>query len=351
MKFNKTIKIGTFTISEDAKTFIIAEAGVNHNGDMIIARRLIDGAVRAGADAVKFQAFKTEQLILKNVDKPPYQLNTTDSRESQFDMLKKLELTKEQNIELNRYCQNKGIIFLTTPFDKYSLEELDELDLPAYKVASTDITNLLFLKKIARKGKPIILSTGMAYLAEVKTALEEIYPFNKDVILLQCTADYPVKDEELNLKVLNTYKEKFNILVGYSDHSAGIGGAPYAVAMGAKVVEKHFTLNKNSKGPDHKASLDLEELEHFVSEIRKVERYLGSQLKAPTVSESGTRRLLQKCLVAAKQIAKEEAFSENNITAKRTGGKGISPFYYKDIVGRKADKNYTTDEIIDRQKT
>lgn len=346
MQFNKTIKIGDFIISQSTKAFVIAEAGVNHNGDLDMAKQLIDCAVGAGADAVKFQAFKAEHLILKNVDKAAYQLKTTAVKESQFDMLKGLELTKEQNIELKVYCQKKGIIFLTTPFDDYSLEELDELDLPAYKIASTDITNPLFLKKIAKKGKPIILSTGMAYFSEVKMALKEIYPFNKDVILLQCTANYPINDEEANLGAINAYKEKFNILIGYSDHSVGIGAAPYAVAMGAKVVEKHFTLDKSLQGPDHKASLSPEELRQFVAEIKKAEKFLGSDIKAPTISEFAIRRSLQKCLVAARPITKGEIFNENNITAKRTGGKGISPVYYKKIIGEMADKDYNQNEIL-----
>jgi len=295
---------------------------------------------------MKFQAFKTEYLILKNIAKAPYQLSIANVNESQFDMLKRLEITKGQLIELKRYCEEKDIIFLLTFFDEFMLEELGELNLPAYKVASTDITNLPFLKKIAKKQKPIILSTGMAYLEEVKMALEEIHAFNKDVILLQCTANYPIKDEEANLNVINTYKEKFDILVGYSDHSVGIGAGPYAVAMGAKVIEKHFTLNKISNGPDHKASLNPEELKKFVNTIKRAERYLGSQLKIPIPSELKTRGSLQKCFVAAKKIKKGKEFTENNLAAKRTGGIGISPINYKKIFGKKAGKDYEKDEII-----
>ncbi len=205
MKFNKKIKVGNYTIDSNSPVFIIAEAGVNHNGDINVAKQLIDTAVNAGANAVKFQAFKTENLILTNVEKAQYQKTTTGTSESQFEMLKKLEITKEQNLELVNYCKQKNIIFLTTPFDEESLEELDSLDLPAYKVASTDTTNLLFLKKIAQKGKPIFLSTGMSYLNEVELALEEINEYNQDVILLQCTANYPIKDEDANLNVIKTY--------------------------------------------------------------------------------------------------------------------------------------------------
>ncbi|MBN1788106.1 MAG: N-acetylneuraminate synthase [Sedimentisphaerales bacterium] len=347
MKFNKKIKIGSFEICEDSKVFIIAEAGVNHNGDMKLARGLIDAAVEAGADAVKFQSFSTEHLILKDVTKAPYQKETTDTAESQFDMLKSLEITKEQTKELKGYCDKKGIIFLTTPFDEYSLDELDEIDLPAYKIASTDITNLLFLKRVARKQKPIILSTGMAYLSEVKAGLEEIYNFNKDVILLQCTANYPIEDAEVNLNVIKTYKKEFDMLTGYSDHSTGIGACPLAVALGAKIIEKHFTLDSGFEGPDHRMSLEPEELKQFVIRVRKAEEYLGSMEKSPTPSESQTRKSLQKYLVASKDIKEGDIFSDDNLSAKRTGGAGISPIRYKEIIGQKAKRSYHADEVID----
>lgn len=346
MKFNKQFNIGSYTIGKDHPVFIIAEAGVNHNGEMDLAKRLIDVAVEAGANAVKFQAFKTENLILSNVQKAQYQQKTTGSDESQFEMLKKLEITKEQNIELINYCKHNNIIFLTTPFDEESLNELDSLDLPAYKVASTDTTNLLFLKKIAKKGKPIFLSTGMCFISEVELALKHINEYNKDVILLQCTANYPIKDTDANLNVVKTYQEKFDMLVGYSDHSVGIGASPYAVPMGAVVIEKHFTLDKNLSGPDHEASLSPEELKDFVAEIRKVEKYLGSYIKEPTLDEEKTRLSLQKSLVALHSIKKGELFTEQNLVAKRTGGKGISPIQIEQILGKKASKAYIKDEII-----
>ncbi len=346
MRFNRKVKVENHTIGEGNPVFIIAEAGVNHNGDIDIAKKLIDTAVNAGANAVKFQAFKTENLILTNVEKAQYQKKTTSASESQFEMLKKLEITKEQNIELINYCKQNSIIFLTTPFDEESLEELDTLNLPAYKVASTDTTNLLFLKKIAQKGKPIFLSTGMCYLSEVELALKQIYEYNKDVILLQCTANYPIKDEDANLNVIKTYQGKFDILVGYSDHSVGVGASPFAVPMGAVVIEKHFTLDKSFAGPDHKASLSPAELKDFVSEIRKVEKYLGSYLKEPTKNEEKTRKSLQKSLVALHSIKQGELFTEQNIVAKRTGGKGISPIDYKKILGKKASRNYSPNDII-----
>ncbi|RLC54305.1 MAG: N-acetylneuraminate synthase [Candidatus Cloacimonadota bacterium] len=346
MKFKEKIKIGSYTIAKNQPVFIIAEAGVNHNGEIAQAKKLIDVAVKAGANAVKFQAFKTENLILTNVQKAQYQKKTTGSDESQFEMLKKLEITKDQNIELINYCTQNNIIFLTTPFDEESLDELDSLNLPAYKVASTDTTNLLFLKKIAQKGKPIFLSTGMSFMSEVELALEQIHKYNKEVILLQCTANYPIKNTDANLNIVKTYQEKFDMLVGYSDHSVGIGASPYAVPMGAVVIEKHFTLDKGLSGPDHEASLSPNELKEFVAEIRKVEKYMGSAIKEPTKDEEKTRISLQKSLVALHTIKQGEVFTEQNIVAKRTGGKGISPINYEQLVGKKATKDYSPNEII-----
>ncbi len=349
MPFSHKIKIGNFTISDTSRAFIIAEAGVNHNGDMAVAKKLIDCAVDVGADAVKFQAFKSEHLILKNVKKAPYQTRRTSNRESQFDMLKKLELTLAQNRGLKDYCHKKGIIFLTTPFDEYSLGELDSLNLPAYKIASTDITNLPFLRKVAQKQKPIFLSTGMACLSEVKEALKQINLYNRDVILLQCTANYPAPDNEINLRVIQTYQNTFNALVGYSDHSSGVGVGPYAIALGAKVIEKHFTINKKSEGPDQAASLDPKQFRKFIQEIKRVEQWLGSSQKELTQSEIGTRKALQKCLVAARPIKKGEIFSEDNLSAKRTGGCGISPILFLSLEGKASIKDYKKDEIIMEQ--
>jgi len=346
MVFSKEISVEGKLISKESPTFIIAEAGVNHGGDMVIAKQLIDLAVKAKADAVKFQTFKAEHLILDNIQKAPYQKNTTDASETQFDMLKRLEVSREQNLELKQYCTDEGIVFLTTPFDEESLKEVDELDLPAYKVASTDTTNLPFLKKIAKKGKPIFLSTGMSYLSEVKSALETIYEYNKDVVLLQCTANYPIQDNEANLAVINTYRDNFDILLGYSDHSAGVGAAPFAIPMGAKVVEKHFTIDKSAKGPDHAASLSPKELIDFVKTVRKVDEYMGSSIKKPSSSELDTRKSLQKCLVATVDIKKGSIFTEDNTIAKRTGGVGISPIDYASIMGKRSHRNYKKNEVV-----
>lgn len=347
MKFNREIKIDNRIISDNSSAFIVAEAGVNHNGDMALAKEMIDVAVEAGVDAVKFQAFKTDQLILKNVGKAPYQRITTSRSESQYDMLTRLEITREQTQELKQYCKDKNITFLSTPFEKASLDELDEMGVSAFKVAATDLTNIQFLRQVAEKGRPIILSAGMCYQEEVRRALEAIYPINKDIILLQCTANYPIQDTEANINVIRTFQNSFDILVGYSDHSQGIGASPYAVAVGAKVVEKHFTLDKMMEGPDHKASIEPEELKQLVLDIRRVEKYLGDGIKMPSCSEQMTRKSLQKCIVASRKICRGEKFTAGNIVAKRTNGEGISAVYFDDVIGKEAARDYEIDEIID----
>jgi Sialic acid synthase len=346
MKFNKNIMIGNKRISDESHTFIVAEAGVNHNGDLRLAKEMIDLAVDSGVDAIKFQTFKVDQLALRGIQKAPYQKLTSDGEESQYEMLKRLEITGGQTAELMAYCEKKNIIFLSTPFEKDSLEELDALGAPAFKVAATDLTNIQFLRQVAEKGKPIIISAGMCYFEEVQKALEAIYPICKDVILLQCTANYPIQDNEANLNVITTFKNRIDILVGYSDHSLGVGAAPYAVALGAKVIEKHFTLNKEMEGPDQKASVTPEELKRLVLDIRRVERYLGNGIKMPSCSEQMTRKSLQKYLVASKHITKGEKFSEDNIVAKRTDGIGISALYFDNALTQTAKREYWENDII-----
>lgn len=346
MQFNKEIMMGDRVISDNSSTFIVAEAGVNHNGDMALAKKMIDAAVEAGVDAVKFQAFKADKLILKNVKKAPYQRVTTSSNESQYDMLKRLEITQEQTQELMQYCREKRILFLSTPFEKESLDELDEMGVSGFKVAATDLTNIQFLRQVAEKGKPVILSAGMCYQEEVQCALEALYPINKNIILLQCTANYPIQDTEANLNVIRTFQDSFDILVGYSDHSQGVGASPYAVAIGAKVIEKHFTLDKNMDGPDHKASVTPEELRRLVADIRRVEMYLGDGIKMPSCSEQMTRKSLQKCLVASKPIRAGEQFSDENIVAKRTNGVGLSALYFDHVIGQTAGEDYKANDII-----
>ncbi len=346
MHFNDEIVIGKRKITKDMPAYIIGEAGVNHNGDLNLALELVDSACKAGVDAVKFQMFRAEDLILKSIEKAPYQKESTDAGQSQFDMLKDLELEKAAYKKIMDHCKEKDITFLCTPFEKSSLDKLDSLGIEAFKVAATDLTNIQFLRQVAEKGKPILLSAGMCYLEEIRLALETIFPINKDVILMQCTANYPLDDNEVNLNVIDRLREEFDIIVGYSDHSRGIGAAPYSVAKGAKVVEKHFTLDRDLNGPDHRASIMPDELINLVKEIRKVETYLGSGIKTPSFFEQGTRKSLQKCFVASEPIKRGETFDHNNIVAKRTNGVGISALYYDQLVGRKAEKNYNKDDII-----
>lgn len=346
MRFNKKIKLGNIVISENSRVFFIAEAGVNHNGSMVLAKRLIDIACDAGASAVKFQHFKSEDLVLKDTPKAPYQRARTNAGESQYKMLKKLEFSSKELFELKDYCHKRKIIFLVTPFDNASLEELDRLGVCAYKVSSTDVTNLLFLKNVAKRGRPVILSTGMANLKEIIAALKEIYPYNKNVILLQCTSNYPALDNEINLKVIPRFNRLFKMLVGFSDHSIGIKAIPYAVCLGARVIEKHFTIDRTLPGPDHRASLSPSQLKTVINDIRQLEIYLGTGIKKPTLSEIEIKNFLTKYLVTASPVKRGERFSESLITAKRTGGLGIPAAKYRKILNRYSRKEYMKDEII-----
>jgi len=345
--FEKSICIAGKKIGEKEPVFIIAEAGVNHNGDYNIALRLIDEAANAGVDAIKFQSFKTEKLILNNIEKAPYQKETTGINETQFEMLKRLEMSIEHMKKLKVYTEKKGLIFLSTPFDIESMEELDAIGIDAYKISSTDATNIPFIRKIAQKGKPILLSTGMCDVDEVDQAIKEIEKYNSQLVLLQCTANYPIKDEEANLSIIRKFHEQYHVIVGYSDHSTGVGAAPYAVPLGVKVIEKHFTLDKNMEGPDHRASLDPFELKKLVSDIRKVEKYCGvMEEKIPTWEEQSTKKSLQKCIVASSVIFEGDIFTEKNLTCKRTGGKGISARFFDQLLGAKSKKDYNIDAII-----
>jgi len=341
------IKIGSRFVSQKDSVFFIAEAGVNHNGDFELAKKLILEASLAGADAVKFQSFDTDSLILEDVKKAEYQIKSGEAGETQSQMLRRLELKIDQMQLLQAYAQSLNIIFLTTPFDELSLDQLDVLDLPAYKIASTDITNLPFLEKVAQKGKPILLSTGMAYLTEIEKALSIIYKYHRQVILLQCTAGYPIDDRDVNLRVMDTYRAYFGVLTGYSDHSKGVGVAPFSVAAGAVVVEKHFTLDKKMSGPDHAASLNPQELKECIGQARYVDQILGDACKFPLLSEIPLRLSLQKNLVAKEVILKGDQFSIDNVVAKRTGGVGISPFYFETLSGKFSPRQFEKGEIIE----
>ena len=330
------------------KVFIIAEAGVNHNGSLDLAKRLIEIAVDSGADAVKFQTFKAESLVSKNAQKADYQKQTTDASESQFDMIKKLELDVETHRELIAYCQEKDIMFLSTPFDHESVNLLSGLGLQIFKIPSGEITNLPYLRHIGSLDKQVILSTGMSNLKEVGDALNILINSgtSKDnVTVLHANTMYPTPMEDVNLNAMLTIQKEFDVAVGYSDHTLGIEVDIAAVAMGASCIEKHFTLDKTMEGPDHKASLEPKELKELVSSIRNIEKAFGSSEKKPSPSESVNIDISRKSIVAKIDIKKDEKFTDKNITTKRPGN-GISPMKWDEIVGSIAQKDYKDDELI-----
>ena len=330
------------------KTIIIAEAGVNHNGSIEIAKKLVDVASEARVDFIKFQTFKAEKVVSMHAEKAEYQKRTTDSGESQYQMIKKLELDVDAHKELIKYCKKKGIQFISTPFDLESVDLLYEMGVPLFKIGSGEITNYPYLKKIAHKGLPVILSTGMSTLSDVENALDVLlnHGLTKDkMTLLHANTEYPTPMEDVNLKAMVTLREAFKIDVGYSDHSLGIEVPVAAVALGAKVIEKHFTLDKNMEGPDHKASLEPEELKAMVKAIRNIEKALGNGIKKPSGSEKKNMAVVRKSIVAAKHIRKGDVFTEDNIAAKRPGT-GISPMRWNEIVGTLAQRDYKKDELI-----
>lgn len=329
------------------KTFIIAEAGVNHNGSFELAKQLIDKAVWAGADCIKFQTFNSKNLVSKNAQKAEYQKKTTDSSESQLDMLKKLELSKEEFIELRDYCNQKGIMFLSTPFDLESIDFLASIGVKTWKVPSGEITNYPFLRAIGKRKESVIMSTGMCTLDEVRDAIEVLKTFGtSDITLLHCTTEYPAPYDSVNLKAMITLQKEFYFKVGYSDHTNGIEIPVAAVAMGATVIEKHFTLDKNMKGPDHNASLEPDELKQMVQSIRNVELALGDGTKRPSDAEKKNIAIARKSIVAACDIKKGEMFTEENLIAKRPGN-GISPMNWAEVLGNVAKRDFFEDEIIE----
>jgi N,N'-diacetyllegionaminate synthase len=331
------------------KTFIIAEAGVNHNGSIAIARRLIDIAKEAGADAVKFQTFKTEKLLSKTAPKAQYQSETTGKEGSQFEMLKKFELSLKAHRQLMSYCHKRKIVFLSTPFDLESIDLLNSLGLEILKIPSGEITNLPYLRKIGSLRKKIIISTGMADLKEIKGALKALMEAGtekEDMIILHANTEYPTPIEDVNLNAMLTIRKTLKVKVGYSDHTLGIEVPIAAVALGAAVVEKHFTLDRKMEGPDHKASLEPHELKAMVKAIRNIEKALGDGIKKPSVSELKNKIIVRKSIVAARSINKDEILSEENITVKRPGV-GISPMQWDKITGTKAKRNFAEDELIE----
>lgn len=330
------------------KTFIIAEAGVNHNGDINLAYELIDVASASGANAVKFQTWKTENLLNKDVEKADYQKKITDKDESQFDMIKKLELPFEDFRKLKNYCDTKGIEFMSSCTDNESLDFLMEIGMTKIKTSSADLTNYPFLKHIASYNKELIISTGMATLDEIKNSVDVLLANGQsksNLSILHCNSEYPTPLNDVNLNAMSVMKDSFKVNVGYSDHTAGIEVAIAAVSLGATIIEKHFTLDKNMEGPDHKASLDPVELKLMVNSIRNIEQALGKKEKIVTKSEEKNIPIVRKSLVASKPISIGEIFTKDNITVKRPGT-GMSPMLWNNVIGSIATNNYLADDLI-----
>lgn len=330
------------------RTLIIAEAGVNHNGSIELAKQLVDKAATAGVDYVKFQTFKTEKLVARSARLASYQKNNigTDDN-SQFAMLKKLELSPAQHEELVAYCKTKGVKFFSTAFDLDSIDYLHSLDLGLWKIPSGEITNYPFIKKIAQYGEPVILSTGMCNMQDIENAVETLRKWGAPKItILHCNTEYPTPFNDVNLKAMESIRQKFGVEVGYSDHTQGIEVPIAAVALGATVIEKHFTLDRNMEGPDHKASLEPDELNAMVSAIRNIEQAMGDGIKKVTDSEKGNMSVARKSIVAACDIRSGESFTENNLTVKRPGT-GISPMRWEEVIGKTAKRDFIEEEPIE----
>lgn len=331
------------------KTLIIAEAGVNHNGDMEMARRLIDVAAEAGADMVKFQTFKADRLVTASAKKAEYQEQSGQTGESQHDMIRRLELTRGMHEELIAHCQTRGIRFFSTAFDPESVDLLAALGFELFKIPSGEITNLPYLRHVGRYGKPVILSTGMATLDEIRAALEVLVQAGSRrdrITVLHCTTAYPTPMADVNLRAMLAIRDAFGVGVGYSDHTPGIEVSVAAVALGATVIEKHFTIDRKLPGPDHKASLEPAELKALVNAIRNIEQAMGDGVKRPTPSEEANRPVARKSLVAARAIRAGEVFSESNLGVKRPGT-GLSPMRWDEILGRRAPRDFKADELIE----
>ena len=333
----------------ELQTLIIAEAGVNHNGEIELAKKLIEGAAMAGADLVKFQTFSAEKIVTRNAPKAGYQLDFSNTSESQFEMLQKLELGKGVLEKLIQHAEKCGIKLFSTGFDAESVDMLVELGQEILKIPSGEITNLPLLQHIGKKNMRVILSTGMSDLNEVGNAikiLENAGTAREKITILHCTSSYPAPIEDINLMAMHSMRDAFKVTTGYSDHSAGIEVAIAAVALGAKVIEKHFTLDKSLPGPDHKASLDLAELKELVVAIRNIEKALGDGAKRLMPSEYKNLAIVRQVIVAKKELKRGEVFTELNVTTKRAGI-GISPMLWNQIIGTNAKRDYTKDEAID----
>ncbi len=331
------------------RVFIIAEAGVNHNGSLETAKRMVDAAAEAGADAVKFQTFRAGSIAAASAPRAEYQKKTPGEEGSQLEMLKGLELDAVAHRQLKEYCEKKEIMFLSTPFDLESVDILDELGLEVFKIPSGEITDLPYLRKVGGLKKKVILSSGMSDLTEIENALNELTEAGtpkENITVLHCNTEYPTPYEDVNLRAMLTIKESFNIPVGYSDHTLGIEVPIAAAVLGAEIIEKHFTLDRNAEGPDHKASLEPGELRAMVEAVRNIEKAMGGTAKKPSPSESKNREVARKSIVAARPIKKGELFTEKNITAKRPGT-GISLMKWDHVLGRLAKRDFERDEIIE----
>lgn len=331
------------------RTLVIAEAGVNHNGDMALALELIDVAARAGADLVKFQTFSADRLATRDARKAAYQVGTTDTGESQHAMLKRYELSREMHETLIARCERRGIGFFSTGFDPESIDLLADLGLDCFKISSGEITNLPYLRHVGSYHKPVILSTGMATLTEIEAALDVLTQAGTPrdgITVLHCTTEYPTPMADVNLRAMLTISDAFGVSVGYSDHTTGIEVAIAAVALGATVIEKHFTLDRSLPGPDHKASLEPGELEAMIAAIRHIEQALGDGIKRPSASERKNLPIARKSLVAACAIRVGDVFNEANLTVKRPGT-GLSPMRWDEVIGCKASRDFAVDELIE----
>ena len=326
--------------------YIIAEAGVNHNGSFELACRLVDAAKAAGADCIKFQTFKSEKLVSHTAQKADYQKETTGDG-SQVGMLKKLELSYDEFLALKNYCDRAGICFLSTPFDFESIDFLNSIDMPFWKIPSGEVTNYPYLAALAKTGKPVVMSTGMCEMTEIRAAIDVLRENGtKEITLLHCNTEYPTPFEDVNLRAMQTMRNVFNLEVGYSDHTKGIEVPIAATALGAAVIEKHFTLDRNMEGPDHKASLEPEELSRMITCIRNIEKSLGNGDKIPSPSEKKNITVARKSIVAACNIKAGEILTEENVTVKRPGT-GISPMKWNEVLGTKAARDFAEDELIE----
>lgn len=341
------VSINNRLIGHGQPCFIIAEAGVNHNGDMQIARCLIDAAAEAGADAIKFQSFVTEELVTNDAPKANYQVKTTGGPDSQFEMLKALELSAYEQAVLKSYCEERNIIYLCTPYENKSIDMLDQMDVAAFKVASTDTTNIPFLQIIAQKGRPVLLSTGMSTLGEVEQAIETLRTGGLDgkIVVLHCTSEYPAPVSEVNLRAILSMQEAFDCPVGFSDHTPDAIVSSWAVAVGACVIEKHFTLDRNMIGPDHEASIEPDELSILIKNIRNLEVAMGDGVKKVMPSELKNKPLMQKSLVARRNISAGDVIAPDDLICKRPGF-GLKPSWFDLVVGKRCTKNISKDEVL-----